>query len=403
MNNVYDTLEICLQELEKGADVETVLFRYPEHADELRPLLEAAARARGHSAPDPSPEVVHRSRAKVLQRAAQMREAQAHTSRRMWSVPLRRALVSLAVILVLFLTGTGLVRAASATLPGDNLYPVKRTWEDIRLLFIINTQAREALEIEHENERLEELYELFAKGRTAKVDFAGFVTRQNGELWLVSKIPVVITSQTDVRDPSIGVGSAIRVRGYSQPDGTVLADRVELVPAGKALPRADDDELPEIEQEETDNENEAGEDRSGRGSGSEPGDGKVTQTPRAISTAEKRSLNGIVDSISGTILVVNGQPLNIASAEVKGTPRVGASVKAEGYIDARGVFIVTKIEFLKSGSGQDGDSNSNVHTGDDSNNNDGSDDNRNDNDNSGKDDNDGTDDNSNDDNSGDGD
>ena len=68
-------------------------------------------------------------------------------------------------------------------------------------MLTFNIQAREALEIEHENERLEELYEIFAEGRSVRVDFAGLVTRQNGDLWLVSKVPVVITAQTDLRDP----------------------------------------------------------------------------------------------------------------------------------------------------------------------------------------------------------
>ena len=35
MNNLYETLEICLREIEQGADIDTVLFRYPELADEL--------------------------------------------------------------------------------------------------------------------------------------------------------------------------------------------------------------------------------------------------------------------------------------------------------------------------------------------------------------------------------
>ena len=39
MNNLYEALEICLQDLEQGAEIETVLFDYPELADELRPSL----------------------------------------------------------------------------------------------------------------------------------------------------------------------------------------------------------------------------------------------------------------------------------------------------------------------------------------------------------------------------
>jgi hypothetical protein len=381
MNNLYDVLEICLQELENGADIESVLFRYPDLADELRPILEASIKAKSLTVSDPSVEVVRRNRAKALQRAAQMRETNTQRSRRLWSVPLRRMLVSLAVIVALFVSGTGLVRAASTTLPGDNLYPVKRTWEDVRLLFTFDMQAREALEIEHDNKRLEELYELFAEGRSAKVDFAGFVTRQNGDLWLVSKIPVVISARTEMRAQSVAIGDAVRVRGFTQSDGTVLADRIELLPAGKLLPKADDDDSPEFEQEKPENENEADEDNSGKGSEGESPKIEKTKTPKSGFTSEKISLEGVVDSISGSILIVNGQPMNTASAEIKGTPKVGAAVKLEGYFDASGVFIVTKIEFLKSGSvsdnsNEDNDDNS---SGDDN-------DNGNDDDNSSKDD-----------------
>jgi hypothetical protein len=46
MNNLYEALEICLKEIEQGADVDTVLFRYPDLADELRPILEASVKAK---------------------------------------------------------------------------------------------------------------------------------------------------------------------------------------------------------------------------------------------------------------------------------------------------------------------------------------------------------------------
>lgn len=149
MNNLYEVLEICLQELEQGKDIETVLFRYPDLADELRPILETSVDARKMAIPAPSDEVVRRNRAKVLQHAAQMREAKVQPSRRIWFASLRRLAVTLAVLAVLFASGTGLVRAASTTLPGDNLYPVKRTWEDVLVAFTFNVQQRDALEVEH--------------------------------------------------------------------------------------------------------------------------------------------------------------------------------------------------------------------------------------------------------------
>jgi hypothetical protein len=373
MNNVYDALEICLQEIEKGADLETVLRLYPDLADELRPILETSVKARNLAAADPAPDVLRRGRARVLQQAAQMREAKAQTSRRLWTVPLRRTLVSLAVIVALFLSSTNLVRAATTTLPGDNLYPVKRTWEEVLVLFTFNMQARQQLEVEHENERLEELYELFAEGRLAKVDFAGTVTRQNGDLWLVSKVPVVISAGTDLRDLPILPGDAVRVRGVTQADGTVLAERVERLSEGTPLPVVDDDDLLENESELSGNENGSEQQNSGDNS-SGPGS---AGTPRPAATAEKVSVEGVVDSISGTFVIVNGQPMNISAAEIKGTPRTGATVKVEGYYDASGLFIVTKIEFRDGSSG----SGSNSNDSDDDDNRDDNGDNGNDNNN----------------------
>ncbi len=388
MNNLYDVLEICLQDIEAGADIESVLFRFPDLADELRPILETSMQAKGLAVSNPSASAVMRNRAKLLQHAAQMREAKVQSSRRLWSVPLRRALVSLAVIAALFMSGTGLVRAASTTLPGDGLYPVKRTWEDILTAFTFNLQMRQALEISHENERLEELDEIFAEGRSVQVDFAGLVTRQNGDLWLVSKIPVVISAQTDLRDPLIQIGDAVRVRGFTQTDGTVLADRVELLSEGMPLPEVDDDDLPEIEQEKPEDE-----DNSGEGSEGEEPNVEETNIPEPASDPEKISINGTVDSIHGNILIVNAQPMDIGTAEIKGTPTVGASVKVEGYFGANSVFIVTQIEYISSdtNSGSSTNSNNNADDGNintaDSNDNDNS---------SGRDDNGGSDDNSND-------
>jgi uncharacterized membrane protein YgcG len=269
MNNLYDVLEICLQDIEQGAEVETVLFRYPDLADELRPILEASAGAKNMAIPVPSSEVIRRNRAKVLQYAAQMREAKVNSSRRTWFASLRRVAVTLAVVTMLFVSGTGLVGASSNTLPGDNLYPVKRTWEGLRLFFAFNSQVRDALEVEHENERLHELQELLAEGRSEEVDFNGRVEVQNGNDWIVAGVRVLITDQTEVRDPMIVAGNAVRVRGVTQADGTIWAERIRLL--------SSDDKLPDVEDEhEAENGND---DNSGHGSGDEQPQVEETRTP----------------------------------------------------------------------------------------------------------------------------
>lgn len=355
MNKLYEILEICLNEIERGADVDTVLFRYPEFADELRPILESSVKAKAMAVPAPTQKVVRRNRAKLLQHAAEMREAKsAPVSRRVWSVPLRRALVTLTVVTVLFVSSTGLVRASSNTLPGDNLYPVKRTWEDVKLLFTFNPDNRQALELEHENERLDELHELFAEGRSAEVDFAGYVTRLNPTEWRVSGITVFISSETQLPKLQVDIGSAVRIQGRVQNAG-VVAMRIELLPQGSKLPEVEDNEL-EIETEEHEEEN--------------PGAGSVVvptvvlatvptvvpaiKTPTVEFEREYASVEGTITSIKNNLIVINGIVMDIRFAEeIKGTPIVGASTKVEGYYDSSGVFIVTKIEYkiIDSNSG----------------------------------------------------
>src|SRR3990172_4786021 len=107
MNNLYEALEICFRDIEQGADIETVLFRYPDLADELRPILEASANAKSMAVPDPSTDMLRRNRTKLLQHAAGMREAKARSaSRRIWSVSLRHAGATLVVFSILFSIGT---------------------------------------------------------------------------------------------------------------------------------------------------------------------------------------------------------------------------------------------------------------------------------------------------------
>ena len=237
MNNLYEALEVCLQDVELGTDIETSLLRYPDLADELRPIIETSIQAKGLAVPVPSENVMLRNRAKFLQRAAELRQGEVKSAPTLgWFSSVRRAAIALAVLVIIFLSGTSLVRASSTTLPGDNLYPVKRTCEDLALFFTFDSLKRNSLEAAYENERLEELYELIAQGRSAEVDFAGVVTQQNGSEWQVSGIRVIVSSQTDLHDGPVVVGDAIRVFGITQRDNSVLAERIDQLPPDAILP-----------------------------------------------------------------------------------------------------------------------------------------------------------------------
>ncbi len=242
-SKLYEALELCLQDIERGADVTTSLARFPDLAEELHPLLEAALAARALAAPHPAPDAIRRGRARLLTRAAEMRQQNARRRRFVLRGAFRSAAVALMVVAFLLLSGTGLVRASSRALPGDSLYPVKRTWEGVRLSLVFNPLQREEIEFEIENERLEEIGELFAEGRTENVSFEGWLEGQQVDRWLVSGVVVVITDETHLPDGPMSAGTAVRVHGVTRPEGVVEATEIVILPPDAVV-------LPEIEEED---------------------------------------------------------------------------------------------------------------------------------------------------------
>ena len=347
---LFDALETCLQALEQGETIDAALARFPALAADLRPILETSLHARTLGGL-PLPEgIQHRGRARLLQRAAEMREAK-HAPRRSWLVQFRPLAVAL-MLVVFFLSGTGLVRASSVTLPGDSLYPVKRTWEDVRLLFTFEKVQRVNLEMEYETERLGEIGELLAEGRIEPISFSGYVTAQTDSQWTVSGIPVAITAQTVLSGEPVTVGTAVTVYGMTTLAGSVEAHSINTVPAGTPIPTP----KPEDENEPDDDEGgESLQETEPRASS----DNEANDSGQDSQSGEKSKVEGVIQSISGDIWIINGQSVDVNGAEIVGAPAPGATVTIEGYVDANGVFVATKVILGNSGgSGSDDNSDS---------------------------------------------
>ncbi len=378
MNNLYDILEVCLQELEDGAELETVLSRYPQDvAEELRPILKASISARKMSVAAPSEDAVRRGRAKLMQRAAQLREEKAPSRKRVIPV-FQRLAISFSLTALFLASGTSLVGASSTALPGENLYSVKRTWEDLRLFFTFNSDRREMLESEFESERLDEVNELLAEGRHETIQFAGVFMEVNGVAY-VSGLRIVISANTQLPAEILEMGAAVIVTGRTNASGYVEAESIALLPPGAVVPVGQPVEV----ENESENINDPAlqENGSGSGSGSEAqnttGDANIKETS---TSAPVFKIEGVVESVSNDTLLINGQVVYLKIARINGKLTPGARVEVEGYFDASGKFIVTKIEVKKSDSSSN--ANSNDNSNDDSGDGDKSDDNSND-DNSG--------------------
>ena len=125
------------------------------------------------------------------------------------------------------------------------------------------------------------------------MDFAGQVTSQIGNDWVVSGIPVVVAPQTEIRDQGQGivVGSAVRVEGHTQNNGAVLAEEIKLLPPDAKLPNLDDDQGEKDDHE--------GEDRQDNfGESSDDDKPKVEETRESDSDSEHEDDSNSVKNVS---------------------------------------------------------------------------------------------------------
>lgn len=227
----YDAVEVCMAALETGVDIESCLALYADMAEELRPVLETAVEARGLAEQDVPLDAMNRSRTRMLARAEQLRSEK--EGRQMWWRLPRLAFTSLAVVAALMLGGSGLFAASAQALPGDALYSLKRTGEEIRKGLAAGAETKRMLEETYKQRRIEEVNDLFELGRVEQVSFEGAIDSRSAKYWLVAGIPVMVTSQTEMLG-DLEIGEYIKVEGETQTDGIVMGGsllhkRFELV------------------------------------------------------------------------------------------------------------------------------------------------------------------------------
>lgn len=382
MTNLFDALEFCLQEMERGAEIESVLARFPEHAEELRPILKTATKAQKMAVATPDADVVRRSRARVMQHAAELREATAAPRRTRNVIPLfQRLVISFGLAAFFLLSGSGLLSASASALPGEQLYPVKRGWENIRLFFIFDSEARELLKDEFENERLHEVNELLAEGRDEVIEFAGVFMQVNGVAY-ISGLQVILPQGM----PVPANGQAVIVSGQTNAQGFVEIISLEVLPAGSVVPAGNPVEMEIESEEETPPSPE-----TNSGAGSEA----------TASAPTEYELSGILRAISSTTLVIDGVTVYLDNYILVQPLCIGMEIEVKGYYAPDGRFIVQEVKgkgecssgktpsSSNSNSNSGGSTNesssngSNTNSDDDSNDDDSNDDDSNDDDNSG--------------------
>lgn len=218
-------LEVCLQRIAVGDEIEQSLRAYPRWAHELRPLLHAAKSAQAFAHTIQVPEDAQRnSQQTFLETAAQMIPKTSPAGRRR---KLRQALLLIIAIVALVLVASQAVNLSPQALPGDFLYPLKLRLEAFELSMTGDLDERLSLEIENDRERVREAQRLLDRGSIQPVSFsAGLQESSNGE-WLVGDLRVLIQGDTRMVG-EILPGYVVTVEGETDPNGVIFARRVQM-------------------------------------------------------------------------------------------------------------------------------------------------------------------------------
>lgn len=180
----------CLDALERGESPGSILGRYPQQAEELRPFLEVAARLDTLQL-QPSLEAKARSQRAFLAEADRLRQQK---PRPVWP---RWALRTAASLLLLLLVSAALLPLSAGAMPGSPLYGLKRATEAIRLTTTSDVERRMALNELAKETRREEVAWLLANGRSANnLSFEGRINSFSETAWEVGGIPIQLDEQT---------------------------------------------------------------------------------------------------------------------------------------------------------------------------------------------------------------
>lgn len=179
MNKAFDeALEFCLDLIRGGEEtIDSVAARYPEFEDELRAQLEVAAWLSATSeALEPRPGFVSASRRRLVSRIQQEQQpgatAALSLSERLQQFLSVQKVAPVAFVFVLmlalFVSGT-VVSASQKSLPGDDLYSVKRTLEQIALATSLDEKNDAELQIQFVENRGSEVQALIVEERYEEV------------------------------------------------------------------------------------------------------------------------------------------------------------------------------------------------------------------------------------------
>ena len=246
-------LDQCIGRIQAGESINRCLADYPEMADELSPLLAlssdlveiepltstsqavSAGRDAMFAAFD---EVEEASNVGLIQLGlfGWLRETLSGSADSFSAAPQLSLVGRMAIVIIGVFASAGVVANSSASsLPGDQLYPVKRLIEDTRLTLSASAEGRSDYQKFLAQRRRDEVEALQQAGRAAEVEFGGVIEEITAEGWVINGIEVKpLPELTGDQEPA--VGESVTVTSQVDPDGVITVNGVEIEQANSERP-----------------------------------------------------------------------------------------------------------------------------------------------------------------------
>jgi hypothetical protein len=234
-------LDECISALQAGVPIEEILAEVPEYADQLRPLLYAAA-----VLADPKPDLIPEERKSALRdeyvkQVAELSAVPAPSfgekanavfriiSRRLTARAVLNDLAAIVITVVLTVLMVVLILnyLAIDTLPGDFLYRVKRISEDVQLGLTFDETQRTTLTEAFNQRRLKEIEQLIELNRAAVVRFKGVLETKGENLWVVEGHPIFLPADV-VIEGHPQEGDVVEVIGLLRTNNVLVADTIKV-------------------------------------------------------------------------------------------------------------------------------------------------------------------------------
>ena len=230
-------LDACVARVQAGESVEACVRDYPEYGDELALLLPAAAHLHTLPRPTINPQVRQRGRELMLAQLQQNQPAPVsflaflRYARQKLTGSITKEMPTMRLVLRSALTAfcclilsTALVAASQNSLPGDPLYPVKRSWEWVQGSFVTppNQASYDADLLDRRHQELQSLIEM---GRPVTFELDGLLEQITSDHLDVSGFIIQVNQDTEwLSQPK--AGQMVRVALHVQANGSLVARQV---------------------------------------------------------------------------------------------------------------------------------------------------------------------------------